>query len=73
MIFEEAFDILCSELGDEFNWEFIKFTDKYFRNQAKKEITEGHSLYEVTLYSVARCTSNDDVLFITSDKHSGNL
>ena len=73
MTFEEAFEILCCELGDEFNWEFIRFTNKSFRNQTKKEIKEGHPLYGKTLYSTARCTSNDDVLFVTSDEQGGNL
>ena len=73
MTFEEAFEILCSELGDEFNWEFISFTKKSFCNHAKKDIKEDHPLYGKILHSIARCTSNDDVLFVTSDEQGGNL
>ena len=73
MTFEEAFEILCSELGNEFNWEFISFTNKSWCNQAKKEITEEHPLYGKNLYATARSTANDDVLFVTSDGQGGNL
>lgn len=73
MTFEETFDILCNEFGDEFNWKFIPFTNKHFLNQADKEIKEGHHLYGKTLYLTARCSSNDDVLFVTSNNDGTDL
>lgn len=73
MTFEEAFDILCDELGDEFNWGFIPLTSKHFRKQLDKEINEGHHLYGKVLHSTARCSSNDDVLFVTINNDGNDL
>lgn len=70
---EVVFLDLYDELGEDFNWDFFKFGEKTFISQATKEIKKGHKLYEKTLYSVAKCASNDDVLFVMSGGNGGDL
>ena len=73
MTFEEAFSILSDNIGDEFNWRFIPFTNKGFIQEAYREIQEGHPLYGKELWSVSKCDSNDDVLFVTADTSEKDL
>lgn len=72
MTVEELICILFECYGENFNWHFIPFTEKFFVNQAKKEIKPGHPLFGRNMVSVYKCTSNDDVLFVTEGK-SGDL
>ena len=65
---EEVFDNFSEKYGEEFNWCMIAHTNTSFVDQAKKEIKENHPLYGKTLYSVAKCDSCDDVLYVTKDK-----
>ncbi|MBZ9634870.1 hypothetical protein [Clostridium sp. FP1] len=65
-MFEILFDELVRKYGEDFNWSFIAFTNKYFIEEAKREIKEGHPLYGETMYSTAKCDSNDDVMYVIS-------
>ena len=65
-MFEMMFDELLRKYGEDFNWSFIAFTNKYFIEEAKREIKKGHPLYGETIYSTAKCDSNDDVMYVIS-------
>lgn len=65
-MFEILFDELVRKYGEDFNWSFIAFTNKYFIEEAKREIKEGHPLYGEMMYSIAKCDSNDDVMYVIS-------
>ncbi|WP_055666904.1 hypothetical protein [Desnuesiella massiliensis] len=60
-MFEDLFDELARKYGEDFNWSIISNTNKYFIEEAKREIKEGHPLYGETMYSTIKCDSNDDV------------
>lgn len=63
---------LEEKYGEDFNWSVISASNKFFVEEAGKEIKNGHFLYGKRLYSIAKCDSNDDVLFIT-EKLQDNL
>ncbi|MBC8061295.1 MAG: hypothetical protein H7Y18_11590 [Clostridiaceae bacterium] len=65
-MFEMMFDELLKKYDEDFNWSFIVFTNKYFIEEAKREIKKGHPLYGETIYSTAKCDSNDDVMYVIS-------
>lgn len=54
---------LIEKYGDDFNWFNIDFENKYFVDEALKEINQHHQLYCKIKNSIAKCSSNDDVLF----------
>ena len=70
---EELIDNFYQEYGDKFDWMPISFSNKTFRDQAYKEIKKGHALYGKTMYAVAKCGSNDDILFVTVDDNGNDL
>ena len=65
MTAEEAFCDLFDKYGDEFNWSMVPFSKAKgaLVNELKREIGETHFLYHKTIYAVAKCDSNDDVLY----------
>lgn len=67
MTAEEVFCDLGDKYGDEFNWYMIPLTNKAFVSELKREIGEAHFLYNKPLWAVAKCDSNDDVLFLTAE------
>ena len=68
MTAEEVFDDLAKKYGEEFNWHVLPFTNKSFVAELKKEIGETHFLYNERIYAVAKCDSNDDVLFAAGNE-----
>lgn len=68
MTAEEVFDDLTNKYGEEFNWHMLPFTNKSFVAELKKEIGETHFLYNERIYAVAKCDSNDDVLFVAGNE-----
>lgn len=59
----KRFSELEAKYGDEFNWREITQDDTYFTNEAYKEISRKHPLYKIELKTIAKCDSNDDVLY----------
>lgn len=70
MTSEEAFCDLFDKYGDEFNWMMIPFTKAKgaLVAELKKEIGSKHFLYGKTIYAVAKCESNGDVLYVTDNE-----
>lgn len=67
MTAEEVLCDLGDKYGDDFNWHIIPLTDRAFVAELRREIGEKHFLYNKPIYAVARCDSNDDVLFLSDD------
>ena len=75
MTSEEVFCDLSDKYGEDFNWEMIPFTksNSVFVDELKREIGKEHFLYDKKVWAVARCTSNDDVLYVTADGSGGEI
>lgn len=68
MTVEEIMDKLYHEYGEEFNWHMIPFSQAsrgHFIEELKKELGEDNDFFETDVYAVAKCDSNDDVLYGT--------
>ena len=70
MTAEEVFSDLFDKYGDNFNWHMIPFTQAggTFVNELKKEIGQNHFLYYKKIWAVAKCESNDDVLYVIGNE-----
>lgn len=68
MTIETILDDLAHEYGEDFNWHMIPFSDKFFVNELKKELETNDPFLSNGVYAVAKCDSNDDVLFVSGDK-----
>ncbi len=64
MTAEEVFNDLSEKYGDDFNWHLLPLTNKTFVAELKKEIGTMHPLYGKDIWAVAKCDSNDDVLYV---------
>ena len=69
MTLEDAFSDLYDKYGEDFNWYIIPFTQVggALVAELKKEIGEEHFLYDRKIRAVAKCKSNDDVLYVTGN------
>ncbi|RKJ71665.1 hypothetical protein D7X33_22115 [Butyricicoccus sp. 1XD8-22] len=69
---EEIFCDLFNKYGEDFNWYMVPLSqlNSAFVEELKREIGEKHFLYDKKVWTVAKCKSNDDVLYIT-DGESG--
>ena len=69
MTLKEIFSSLYNKYGEDFNWYMIPFThaDGVFVAELKKEIGKDHFLYDKKIEVVAKCESNDDVLYVTKN------
>lgn len=56
---------LIAEYGDDFNWYLIPFTNNTFLNELKRELQSDDSFLLGEICAVAKCESNDDVLFVS--------
>lgn len=69
-------DIICSlseKYGEEFNW-YVLPTDEVrgrFVHELKKELGEDNILFRSSVCAVAKCDSNDDVLFRICGENAG--
>ena len=61
------FENLIDKYGDEFKWREISDSGDYFLNQLNSEMPKGHVLYGKAKKAMAKCDSNDDVLFLLAD------
>lgn len=78
MIIREDMTIeeIMIDLADEyenFNWQLIRLSEAtgYFVNELKKETGNLNNIERI--YAVAKCESNDDVLFLMCDEKQGTL
>ena len=66
MTIEEVFSDLYDKYGEDFNWYILPLTQAagMFVTELKNEIGEDHLLYDKRIWAVAKCESNDDVLYV---------
>lgn len=69
MTAEELFYDLSNKYGEDFNWDMLPFSQSNgaFVEELKNEIGKRHPLYHKRVWAVAKCETNDDVLFVTED------
>ena len=65
MTAEEYFELLYEKYGDDFNWMMISFSNKHFVEELIREL--GANAPDAPVYSIAKCASNDNVLFLIGD------
>ena len=68
MTAEEVFHDLATKYGDDFHWRMLPSTNQSFVAELKKEISVTHFLYHERIRAVAKCDSNDDVLFAVGNE-----
>ncbi|MGN1415673.1 MAG: hypothetical protein ACI4XF_02440 [Oscillospiraceae bacterium] len=71
---EEVFSDLCDKYGKAFNWTMIPFTKAKgsFVDELKKELGCDNPVFQKEVYAVAKCESNDDVLYLIGEgSHEG--
>lgn len=62
------FDVLNKKYGEDFNW-FQPDNLHVFENELEIELNVSHKLFGMKVKAVARCASNDDVLFSSFGKY----
>ena len=67
MTAEEVFCELSDKYGDDFNWHMLPLSNHTFTAELKKEIGNRHFLYHKQIWAVAKCDSNDDVLYLADN------
>ncbi len=70
MTVEEVFDELTDKYSEDFNWHMISSSNGYFVEELKSEISEKHVLHNKDVQAIAKCDSNDDVLYVTKNENS---
>lgn len=65
MEIEKCFSELEAKYGEDFCWLRIDPEQNNFVTEAYREIKEGHPLHGMQLTCLAKCESNDDVLYLT--------
>lgn len=67
MTIEEIMIELEKEYGEDFNWMLIPLSQStgYYVNELKRELNENDIFLRKKVWAVAKCTSNDDVLFLS--------
>lgn len=75
MAVEEVFYDLSNKFGEDFNWYMLPLTKSkgFFVDELKKEIGKEHFLYDKKIWAVAKCTSNDDVLYVTENECGADI
>ncbi len=71
MTAEEVLCRLDDKYGGDFNWRILPPTNQTFLNELKREVGKDLSLYGEEIRAVAKCDSNDDVLFLSGRKKDG--
>lgn len=69
MTAETVFDDLFDKYGQDFNWYMVSLSQSEgaFVEELKQEIGKDHFLYHKKIWAVAKCESNDDVLYVTEN------
>lgn len=65
MTAEEYFSNLNEKYGEDFNWFMLPFTNLFYVEELNKEL--GERAFKQKVFSVAKCESNDDVLFLINE------
>lgn len=75
MTSEKVFSDLYYKYGEDFNWYMIPFTqaDGALVTELKKEIGKKHFLFDKKIWAVAKCESNDDVLYVTRKGNGADI
>lgn len=73
MTAEEIFYDLSKKYGDSFHWHMIPLSNKNFVAELKREIGQNHFLYHREIWAVAKCDSNDDVLYVTENEYQEDV
>jgi len=73
MTIEEVFCDLYEKYHDVFCWRILPLSNKSFVTELKREIGQSHFLYPRKIWSVAKCDSNDDVLFVTENDNKEDI
>ena len=75
MTTEEIFCDLFDKYGEDFNWYMVPLSQSNgaFVDELKKEIGEKHFLYHKKVWAVAKCKSNDDVLYVTGGESGADI
>ena len=70
MTAEEVFSALYDKYGVDFNWHLLPLlqANGNFVEELKREIGNDHFLYHKKIWAVAKCDSNDDVLYVTGNE-----
>ncbi len=61
---EEIITALAEEYGEDFNWSLIPETNNYYITELKKELGADNPLFKNSVCAIAKCESNDDVLYV---------
>ena len=70
MTIESMFHDLYHQYGEKLSWRMLSPTDKYFVEELKRELGPEHPIFSKGVHAVAKCDSNDDVLyFFGDDRH----
>lgn len=56
----------AEKYGSEFNWTLLD-DGSYFENELANELSPGHALYDHHMKAIAKCDSDDDVIFAVYD------
>ena len=66
---------LAEKYGDEFNWRIIASIESQgaFVDELRRELGDDDKIFQSSLSVVAKCDSNDDVLFSLRDERNGEL
>ena len=75
MTAEEVFCDLFDKYGEDFNWYMVPLSQSNgaFVEELKREIGEEHFLYHKKVWAVAKCASNDDVLYVTGGEEGRDI
>lgn len=71
---EEIMYQLEKEYGEDFNWRIVlPDKSKNFVDELKKELNENDPFLSNRVYAIAKCDSNDDVLFLAEDNKGSEI
>ncbi len=75
MTAEEVFYDLSDKYGGDFNWYMVPLSQSsgLLVDELKKEIGENHFLFHEKVWAIAKCESNDDVLYVTGREASKDM
>ena len=67
MTIEEIIIAFEEKYGEDFNWSLIPETNNYYITELKKELVADNPLFQNKIRAVAKCESNDDVLYLINN------